>query len=80
MAKRCPISTKVQTVIFPKRYGVTHARKWLREHGLKAGKVDRSYRNQIRFRQMAPSRCRAGNFATIPMGETGIRKVICCPK
>lgn len=79
MAQRCPISTKPQTVIFPKRYGVKRAKAWLRTHGLKANKVDRTG-NKLRFRQMPPSKCRKGNFATIPMGKTGITKVICCPK
>ena len=79
MAKRCPISTVTQTVIFPKSFGVAKARAWLRAHGEKAGKVDRKT-GSLRFRQMPPSKCRKGNYATLPMGSSGIRKVICCPK
>lgn len=79
MARRCPISTVTQTVIFPRSYGMGRARKWLSAHGSRSTKVDRT-KNSLRFRQISPSKCRPGNFATIPMGKTGIRKVICCPK
>jgi hypothetical protein len=79
MAKRCPISTVTQTVIFPRAYGVPRAKKWLRKHKLKASKVDYEA-NTIRFRQISPKSCRGGEFASIPMGKTSIRKIICCPK
>jgi hypothetical protein len=79
MAQRCPISTVTQTVIFPRAYGVPRAKKWLRKHKLKAGKVDYEA-NTIRFRQISPKSCRGGEFASIPMGKTSIRKIICCPK
>jgi len=79
MAQRCPISTVTQSVVFPRSYGVAKARRWLRTYGAKAGKVDRTA-SELRFRQMPPTKCRRGNFASIPMGATGIRKIICCPK
>jgi hypothetical protein len=66
-------------VTFPARYGVARARAWLRKHGLHAGKVDRTA-TRLRFRQRDPATCQRGNFATIPMGATGIQQVLCCPK
>lgn len=68
-----------QSVVFPKAYGVARAKRWLRDHGLKAGKVDRTA-STLRFRQRSPSSCKRDDFAMISMGSTGIRKVICCPK
>ena len=68
-----------QTVIFPKAYGARKARNWLRNHRLKFGKVDRKPKT-IRFRQVDPSSCQRGSYATIDMGSTGIKKVICCPR
>lgn len=78
-AARCSLSLVTQSVVFPKSFGVKAAKRWLREHKLKAGKVDRQA-NTLRFRQVGPSVCRRGEFATIPMGNTGIQKVLCCPK
>jgi len=79
MAQRCSTSTVTQSVVFPKRWGVARARRWLKSHGLRSPKVDRTA-TELRFRQMPPGKCRRGNFASIPMGKTGVRKIICCPK
>jgi len=79
-AARCGVALVTQSVVFPRRYGVARARRWLRTHKLKARKLDRTA-TQLRFRQLDPRRaCAAGNFATISMGATGIRKILCCPK
>jgi len=78
MPRRCRTSTVTQSVVFPKAWGLARARAWLRAHGLKADKVDRTA-HTLRFRQRAPKACQRGNYATISMGSTGIRKVICCP-
>jgi hypothetical protein len=77
--KRCPVSTRTQTVIFPKSFGVAKARRWLKRHGLKSPKVDRTA-TELRFRQAPPGKCRRDSFASIPMGSTGVRKIICCPR
>jgi len=79
MPRRCSTSTKTQSVLFPKSWGVVKARKWLRAHGKKAGKVDHKP-NHLRFRQFSPTKCKRGNFATIPLGSEGVKAVICCPK
>jgi hypothetical protein len=79
-AARCGVALVTQSVVFPRRYGVARARRWLRKHKLKARKLDRTA-TQLRFRQLDPRRtCAAGNFATISMGQTGIQKILCCPK
>lgn len=79
-ASRCGVALVTQSVVFPRRYGAARARRWLRKHKLKARKLDRTA-TQLRFRQLDPRRmCAAGNFATISMGQTGIRKILCCPK
>jgi hypothetical protein len=80
MAARCPVSLVTQSVVFPRRYSVARARRWLRKHKLSARKLDRTA-HKLRFRQLDPRQtCAAGNFATIPMGQTGIQKILCCPK
>jgi hypothetical protein len=76
---RCKTGTQTQTVLFPKSWTTARARAWLRRHGKKAGKVDITG-NRLRFRQMDPSSCQKGNYATIPLGRAGIQAVICCPK
>lgn len=50
---------QVQSVRFDrKKFNVTQARKWLKEHDLKhTGKVDRT-ENQLRFRQQSPKKFR----------------------
>lgn len=79
MSERCPVSTEIQAILFPQIFSVAKARTWLRRHNKKAGKVHRT-QGYLRFRQLPPSRCRQGNFATIPLGRCGIKAVICCPK
>lgn len=79
MAKRCARSMVTQSVVFPKAYGVGPARRWLKEHGLTSRKVHAT-KGTLRFRQLPPTACKRGNYATIKMGATGIRKIICCPK
>jgi hypothetical protein len=79
MTRRCSVGTATQSVVFPERWGVTQARRWLATHGLRSPKVDRTA-TELRFRQRPPGGCRRGTFASIPMGRTGVRKIICCPK
>lgn len=87
-AARCSLGLVTQSVVFPSCpmygerkpcYGLKAAQQWLRKHKLKADKVDRQA-NTLRFRQVSPRVCRRGQFATISMGRTGIKKVLCCPK
>lgn len=75
---KCPTGTVTQSVIFPKSYGAVPAKRWLRKHKLKAPNVQRT-KKTLRFRQRDPSTCVKGQYATIPMGDTPIKMVICCP-
>lgn len=73
-----PPPTHVQTIVFerPKWTAVT-ARKWLREHGKKFGKVDVK-ENTLRFRQVDPKDFKSGEFAMIRFGEpeVGIQALV----
>jgi len=78
--KKCKVGMQAQSVVFSTaRYSEKRAKQWLRDHRLTIKKIDRNA-TQLRFRQFSPSRCKAGQYASIPMGKTGIRKIICCPK
>jgi hypothetical protein len=79
MAQRCPRALVAQSFAFPASYGVAQAQAWLRRHKLAVPPVARTA-TQLRFRQRDPATCQRGNFATIPMGATGIQQVLCCPK
>jgi len=37
-------------------------------------------KNQIRRRQMDPSKCAAGSFRVKHVGKRGTQLVVCCPK
>jgi hypothetical protein len=75
---KCATALVTQSVIFPRNYGAVPAKQWLRKHKLKAPNVERT-KKTLRFRQRDPSTCVRNQYATIPMGETGIKKVLCCP-
>lgn len=79
MAQRCSRGLVTQSVMFPGTFGVAAAKQWLRHYKLKAGKVDRRA-NTLRFRQMPPSKCVQGNYATKTVGKQGVKLVLCCPK
>lgn len=44
---------EVQSVLFSRNFGMSEAKKWLRDHGYKYGKVDITS-GHIRFRQSDP--------------------------
>ena len=74
------MSTQVQSVIFEKsKYSVTEAKKWLRDNGFVAPKVDKTDR-YLRFRQKEPSYFDESSFRTIPFGKgKGIKAIIGVP-
>lgn len=74
------MSTQVQSVIFEKsKYSVTQAKKWLRDNGFVAPKVDKTDR-YLRFRQKQPGYFDESSFRTIPFGKgKGIKAIIGVP-
>jgi hypothetical protein len=82
MARRFTRSTEVQSVLFDRRrWTVTAAKKWLRDHGYKVPAVD-STEEYHRFRQRPPFQFQKGTFRTISFGRTseGIKAVIAVPR
>lgn len=75
-AKLCPSNSRIQSLIFPKDFGVSNAKRWARKHGFKAKKVDVTM-DSIRIRQEPPSHFE--RMRTISMGH-GIRGVIGWPR
>lgn len=73
-------SSKIQSLILEKKEfpTVSSAKRKVKELGFKASKVDKTD-NTIRFRQIEPSKCIQGQFATIPITD-GVQAVICEPK
>lgn len=75
-------ATDVQTYLFDKsKWGVTAAKKWLKDHGKKVPKVDTTSEYH-RFRQSPPFNFQKGTFRTIDIGpkSKGIKAVIAVPK
>lgn len=82
MAKRCPRSTKVQSLIFDRAtWTVKKAKAWAnRQRNFSGKKVDVT-KNQIRIRQMSPNQCLKSSFRIKNFSKKkGIKAVICCPK
>jgi HK97 family phage major capsid protein len=67
----------VQTVIFDQdKFTATEAKKWLKEHDMKAPEVDET-ENTYRFRQFDPGEC-SGGYATLTENmPDGVRMVVC---
>jgi hypothetical protein len=75
-------STEVQSIIFDKtKWGVSEAKKWLKDHGKKSPAVD-STKEYHRFRQAPPGSFSKSSFRTISLGNRskGIKAVIAVPK
>ena len=68
----------IQTFIFSKRqWTVERARAWLRRHNRRSSNVEATT-NTFRFRQFAPSRCRAGSFQALTQNfPAGLSAVNC---
>jgi len=76
--KTCPLSLKVQTVLFDRKiYTAAQARAWLEDHGFKSLKVD-TKKNTLRFRQVSPQKCEF--MRTGKPFKKGVKPVYCCPK
>lgn len=76
--RRFKKGSKVQSVIVNKSdFTERKAKDKVKELGFKSSKVDRTA-NTFRFRQIDPSKCKQGQFATIPI-TNGIQAVICEP-
>lgn len=74
--KRCPYSTRTQSLIFSKEYFTEHqAKDWAKEHGYKYGDVD-EFENTYHLRQEDPSLF--SDFWTITL-KNGIQAIIGCP-
>jgi hypothetical protein len=69
---------QTQTVTFPKGdFTVAEAKKWLRAHHKKVNDVDIT-ENELRFRQMSPSRCTKDyGMLERPYRKRGIRVIRC---
>jgi len=78
--RRFKKSSKVQSLIVNKKSfpTKTSAKSKVKELGFKTSKVDVTD-NNFRFRQIDPSKCKQGQFATIPL-TSGVQAVICEPK
>jgi len=89
MGKRFTKSTEVQSVLFDRRrWTLTAARKWLREHKYKVPPADTTAEYH-RFRQRPPFAFQKGTFRTISFGagrgelgarDLGIKAVIAVPR
>ena len=72
-------STKVQTIIFKKSdFTAASAKKWAREHGFKAGKVDETSES-FRLRQRDPGQFQKDSFRTISF-RRGVSAVVARPR
>lgn len=78
---QCQTGLEIQTVIFDKAsWDADRARKWLKDHNLRADKVDET-EDSLRFRQQDPGRYVDGSFRTQDVeGTTGIKYVFGCPR
>jgi hypothetical protein len=77
----CKTGTEAQTVLFDaKKWTVSKARKWLKEHKMKSPKAAKEG-NYLRFRQADPARFAEGSFKTKTIDrKMGVKLVIGCPK
>jgi len=76
--RRFKKGTKIQSLILDKdEFTERKARDKVKELGFKSSKIDRT-ENTFRFRQIEPSKCKQGQFATIPITD-GVQAVICEP-
>lgn len=76
------LATEIQSILFDrKKWTVTAAKKWLKDHKHKAPAAD-STAEYHRFRQSPPFNFEKGTFRTIPLGAParGIKAVIAVPK
>lgn len=77
--ERCPIGTKIQTLIFDKnKFNKSACLVWAKAANMRHGKVDEK-ENTFRIRQSAPGNFKKDSFKTIDLTE-GIKAVIACPK
>lgn len=69
---------RVQSFRFDKKkFSTAQAKKWLADHGAKAGKVDETP-NQLRFRQFPPGKCKKGTHQVLSRNfPAGITAVSC---
>jgi hypothetical protein len=75
----CPVGTEVQTLIFdPELFNKTEAKRWAKESGFKATKIDET-RDSYRIRQKDPRSFKKTGFRTIDITE-GVKAVIGCPR
>jgi len=66
-------SSDVQSVIFDKKlFTSEEAKKWLKKHGFKSGKIDKT-EDKLRFRQKNPSQFK--RFRTKP-ADKGVKLII----
>ena len=73
----CKIGMEAQTILFDRSiYTPAQARKWLKDHGFKAGKIDKGEKF-LRFRQKDPGACRFFRFGK--SFKKGVRPLYCCP-
>ena len=76
--RRCPVGTKVQTLIFDKDvFSERQAKEWARAHDYRVSKLDETG-DSYRMRQLKAARFRPGSFRTISFGE--VKAVIGCPR
>jgi len=67
-------SSHPQSILFRKRgWSENKARKWLKKHGYKSGKVDKT-KNYLRFRQESPSKFK--EFRIQSFGTKGIKVIL----
>ena len=78
--KSCSTAMSTQSIMFDRgEWTREAARRWLKRHGYKYGKVDAS-RNYLRYRQENPQTyCRSGMFRVKEIGK-GIKLTLCCRK
>ena len=76
--KKIRSGSKIQSIIFKKRYWNTErAKRWLREHNFEGLKVDET-QNYLRFRQEDPSEFGIGSYRTINLTKS-IKAVVGIP-
>jgi len=79
MKRKCPVGTKVQTLLFKtEKFDVAAAKAWAKENDFKYGDVDEKD-NYIHLRQIEPDEFDKGSFRTIGFTDD-IKAVIGCPK
>ncbi len=79
LSKKCPIGTKIQSVLFDKNYfTLSQAKKWLEKHEFDNTEAEDEKELTYRFRQIHPSKFTKDGFRTIKLTE-GVKAVVGCP-